>query len=97
VTTQSYDDAVEMLLGGKVDILIADYPFCAFTAFRFSEKGLIAGQAKLTYEPLGIAVLEDALLVNWLENFMMMFEANGQLKSLISQWFQNGAWVKQLP
>ena len=59
--------------------------------------GLIAGKAKLTYEPLGIAVLEDALLINWLENFMMMLEGNGQLKSLMSRWFQDGAWTKQLP
>jgi polar amino acid transport system substrate-binding protein len=97
VTTQSYDDAVEMLFAGKIDILIADYPFCAFTAFRFNEKGLIAGQAKLTFEPLGIAVLEDALLINWLENFMLMLEGSGQLKSLNIRWFQDGAWIKQLP
>ena len=77
--------------------MIADYPFCAFTAFRFSEKGLAAGQNKLTYEPLGIAVPEDALLINWLQNFMMMPAGSGQLKSFNTRWFQDGPWIKTLP
>jgi polar amino acid transport system substrate-binding protein len=97
VATQSYDEAIDMLLGGKIDAVIADYPFCAFTAFRFSEKGLVAGQDKLTYEPLGVAVPEDALLINWLQNFMMMLEGSGQLKSLNTRWFQDGSWIKTLP
>jgi len=97
VTTQSYDDALDMLFQNKIDALVADYPFCAFTAFRFSEKGLIAGQAKFTYEPLGIAVPEDALLINWLQNFMMMLDGSGQLKSLNNRWFQDGSWIKELP
>jgi polar amino acid transport system substrate-binding protein len=97
VATPSYDEAIDMLLGDKIDAVIADYPFCAFTAFRFSEKGLIAGQNKLTYEPLGIAVSEDALLINWLQNFMMMLEGSGQLKSLNTRWFQDGSWIKTLP
>jgi polar amino acid transport system substrate-binding protein len=97
IATQSYDEAIEMLLGGKVDAVIADYPFCAFTAFRFSEKGLIAGQNKLTHEPLGIAVPEDALLINWLQNFMMILDGSGQLKSLNTRWFQDGSWIKTLP
>jgi polar amino acid transport system substrate-binding protein len=97
VATESYDEAIDMLMGGKIDAVIADYPFCAFTAFRFSEKGLIAGQNKLTYEPLGIAVPEDALLINWLQNFMMMLEGSGQLKALNTRWFQDGSWIKTLP
>jgi len=97
VATQSYDEAIDMLLGDKIDAVIADYTFCAFTAFRFREKGLIAGQNKLTYEPLGIAVPEDTLLINWLQNFMTMLEGSGQLKSLNTLWFQEGSWIKALP
>ena len=97
VTTQSYDDAIDMLLEDKIDALIADYPFCAFTASRLGEKGLVAGQAKLTYEPLGVAVTEDALLINWLQNFMMMLDGSGQLKLLNNRWFKDGSWIKELP
>ena len=97
VTTKSYDEAVEMLFQNKIDALIADYPFCAFSAFRNRDKGLVAGQSKLTFEPLGIAVPEDTLLINWLQNFMMMLEGSGQMKVLNNHWFKDGSWIKELP
>ena len=97
VTTKSYDEAVEMLFQDKIDALIADYPFCAFTAFRYEDKGLIAGQSKLTFEPLGIAVSEDVLLINWLQNFMMALEGSGQLKIMNQRWLKDGSWIKELP
>ena len=95
--TKSYDEAVEMLLQDKVNAIVADYPFCAFTAFRYQDKGLVAGQSKFTVEPLGIAIPEDALLSNWLGNFLNMLEASGQLKNLTEKWFQDGSWIKELP
>ena len=97
VTTASYDEAVEMLFQDKINAVVADYPFCAFTAFRNKDKGLVAGQSKLTFEPLGIAVQEDALLINWLQNFMIMLEGSGQLKILNKRWFQDASWIKELP
>jgi polar amino acid transport system substrate-binding protein len=97
VPADSYDSALEMLFSDNVDILIADSPFCAFTAFRYPDKGLTAGQDKLTFEPLGIAVAEDALLINWLQNFMVRLNGSGQLKILIEKWLKDGSWVSQLP
>jgi len=97
VTTNSYDEALEMLFQDKINALIADYPFCAFTAFRYEDKELVAGQSKLTFEPLGIAVPEDTLLINWLQNFLMMLEGSGQMKILNQRWFQDGSWIKDLP
>jgi polar amino acid transport system substrate-binding protein len=97
VTTKSYDEAIELLFQDKVDALVADYPFCAFSAFRYQDKGLVAGQSKFTVEPLGIAVPEDTLLINWLGNFLNMLEASGQMKMLNKKWFQDGSWIKQLP
>jgi polar amino acid transport system substrate-binding protein len=97
VTTASYDAAVDMLLKDKIDAVIADYPFCAFTAFRNKENGLVAGQSKLTFEPLGIALQEDTLLINWLRNFMLLLEGSGQLKILNKRWFQDASWIKELP
>jgi polar amino acid transport system substrate-binding protein len=95
--TPSYDAAVDMLLQDKVDALVADYPYCAFTAFRFQDKGLVAGQSKFTIEPLGIAIPEDTLLINWLGNFLTMLDASGQMKMLNKHWFQDGSWIKELP
>jgi polar amino acid transport system substrate-binding protein len=97
VPTKSYDEAIELLFQDKVNALVADFPFCAFTAFRYQDKGLVAGQSKFTVEPLGIAVPEDTLLINWLGNFLKMLEASGQMKILNKRWFQDGSWINQLP
>ncbi len=97
VKVKAYDAAVDMLLRDEIKALVADYPFCAFSAFRYREKGLVAGQSRLTFEPLGIAVKPNTLLINWLRNFMIMLEGSGQLKLLGQKWFENGDWIKQLP
>jgi polar amino acid transport system substrate-binding protein len=97
VKTKSYDEAIDMLLADKVSAVVADYPFCAFSAFRHQDQGLVSGQSKFTVEPLGIAIPEDVLLINWLSNFLNMLEASGQLKGLTEKWFQDGAWIKDLP
>jgi len=96
VPAKSYDEALGLLFEDKIDVLVADYPFCAFTAFRYQEKGLVAGQSRLTFEPLGIAVKEDTLLINWLTNYMKMLDASGQLRQLNDRWFKSSAWIKDL-
>ena len=96
VTTKSYDEALGLLFEDKIDVLIADYPFCAYTAFRHQEKGLVAGQSRLTFEPLGIAVKEDTLLINWLNNFLNILDASGQLKKRSDYWFNNPSWIKDV-
>jgi polar amino acid transport system substrate-binding protein len=97
VKIKSYDKAIELLSKGKINALIADYPYCAFTAFRYRDKGLIAGQAQLTFEPLGIAVPEDTLLINLLQNFLATLNGTGQLKKLNERWLKDGSWIKELP
>jgi polar amino acid transport system substrate-binding protein len=96
-TTRSYDEAVEMLLNDKIDVVVADYPFCALTAYRYSDKGLIAGDMRLTYEPLGIAMKEDTLLINWMRNFITSLEGSGALDRLRNHWFNEDVWEKELP
>ncbi len=94
---KSYDVALDMLLQNKIKALVADYPFCAFSAFRHRDQGLVAGQSRLTFEPLGIAVKPDTLLINWLRNFLVMLDGSGQLKLLGQKWFESGDWIKELP
>lgn len=95
--TPSYQEAMALLSDKKIDVLIADYPFCAFTAYRYPEKGLLPGRSPLTFEPLGIAMREDPLLINWVQNFLLVLEGNGELKKMQSKWLNSGAWVDELP
>jgi len=97
VKVKNYDEAVAMLKQDKIKALVADYPFCAFAAFRYRDEGLVAGQSRLTFEPLGIAVKPDTLLINWLRNFVIMLDGSGQLKLLTQKWFESGDWIKELP
>jgi len=98
VTPNSLDEAVDLVIQGKVDALVADYPVCAVSAFRYPGKGLAAGEVRFTVEPLGIALpANDPLLVNWVENFLKLLQGTGGLANLEERWFKDGSWVKELP
>jgi polar amino acid transport system substrate-binding protein len=97
VFAHSYDEAIGLLFEGKIDVLVADFPFCALTAYRHQDKRLFAGQSPLTFEPLGIAMKEDTLLINWVQNFLAILNGNGELKEMHSQWLNGGPWIDELP
>jgi ABC-type amino acid transport substrate-binding protein len=40
---------------------------------------------------------EDALLINWLDNFMKALIDSGELNHMRDRWFKDGSWVQQLP
>jgi len=93
----SYDEAIDLLLKNKIDVIVADFQFCALTAYRQQKKGLIAGQSALTFEPLGIAMAEDTLLINWVQNFLNQFQGTGELKKASEKWLNPGSWIDDLP
>jgi polar amino acid transport system substrate-binding protein len=98
LVTDTLDEAMELIFQNKADALIADYPYCAVMAFRHQDKGLTAGQARLTFEPLGIALpANDPHLVNWVENFLALVRGSGELERLAKHWFSAGPWVQELP
>lgn len=97
VFTNNLDEAIDLILKGEVDVLFADYSFCAVTAYRHKDNGLIAGASPLTFEPLGIAMAEDALLINWTRNFLTNLQGSGKIEELGEKWLSGGPWVDDLP
>ncbi|MGD8893863.1 MAG: transporter substrate-binding domain-containing protein [Desulfobacterales bacterium] len=97
ILTHSYEEAIDLLFKGKIDVIVADYYFCALTAYRYQDKGLIAGESPLTFEPLGIAMAEDTLLINWVQNFMISLQGSGKLKEMGKKWLKGGPWIDELP
>ena len=96
-TTGTYDEAVDMVLKDKVQAMIADYPICVVSVFRYPEAGLLSVVTPLTYEPIGIAIpASDPLLMNWATNTLNSIEASGQLDELRLKWFARGAWLDKL-
>ena len=98
IRTKTYDAAVKMVLEGRVDAFVADYPICIISVFRYPDQGLISLITPLTYEPIGIGMpANDPHLVNWVENFLGTLEGSGQLEELRAYWFEDASWLKDLP
>jgi polar amino acid transport system substrate-binding protein len=96
-TTKNYDDAVDMVLQDKVHAMIADYPICVVSVFRYPNAGLLSVVTQLTYEPIGIAIpANDPLLMNWTRNTLNNFEGSGMLDELKLKWFAEGDWLEKL-
>jgi polar amino acid transport system substrate-binding protein len=96
-TTGNYDEAVDMVLQDKVQAMIADYPICVVSVFRYPEAGLLSVVTQLTYEPIGIAIpANDPLLMNWTRNTLNNIEGSGILDELKLKWFAEGDWLNKL-
>ena len=94
----NYDEALELVIQGKATAMVADYPFCMVSSYRYKDKKLATTDEPFTYEPLGIALSpNDPLLVNVVENYLMTLEGSGGLKRLTDRWFKDASWLKELP
>ena len=57
----------------------------------------MAGKSPFTFEPLGIAMSEDTLLINWAQNFMISLQGSGKLKEMGKKWLKGVSWMDELP
>lgn len=97
VPTDDYDQAIAMVLDGKVQAMVADFPICNVSVFRYRDKGLTTLKSPLNYEPIGIAMLPtDPLLLNWAQNFVTYLLNSGELELLRQKWFEDASWLPQL-
>ena len=87
-----------MVLEDKVQAMVADYPICVVSVFRYPNAGLLSVVTTLTYEPIGVGMpAGDPLLVNWMENFMGIAEETGLLQELRQKWLLQADWLQRLP
>jgi polar amino acid transport system substrate-binding protein len=95
---QSYDEAVQAVIDGRVDALVADFPICVISVFRNPDAGLISLSSPFNFEPIGIAMpANDPLFTNLVTNYVNLLEGTGLLEELRSRWFVDAAWLDQLP
>ena len=89
--------ALDLLLAKKVQVVVADYPFCSFSSFRYRSQGIVTGDKPFTFEAYGIAIAPgDQLFENLVQNFLTIVKGSGQLQMLDQKWFKNAGWVKEL-
>ena len=98
ISTSTLDESLMLLLDGKVDAIVADYPFCRVAEFRYKDRGFTMFDKPLTFEPVGIAVSgKDPLFINLVQNYLTVMTGSGALKQLQEKWFKSNDWMKELP
>jgi len=98
ISTSTLDESLMLLLDSKVDVIVADYPFCRVAEFRYKDRGFTMFDKPLTFEPVGIAVSgKDPLFVNLVQNYLTVVTGSGALKQLQEKWFKSNDWMKELP
>ncbi len=98
ITVKDYDAAVDMVISGEVDALVADMPQCVLSVLRFPNAGLATLQSPLSIEPIGIAVSKnDKQFANLVDNYMDTFGKMGMLNKLRQKWFEDKSWIAALP
>lgn len=96
ITPNSLKEGIDLLSTGKADVLVADFPFCVWSVLAFKDKKLFAGQSPLTHEPLGIALPEDTLMINLVDNQLERLKKEGKLKDIIEKWFNEVSWMDEI-
>ena len=98
VLADDYGQAVAMIKNDKAVAMVADYPICLVSVYRYPDVGLATLSKPISYEPIGIALPpNDPLLVNWVQNFLNTLEKTGEMDRLLERWFSDASWVKRLP
>ena len=98
VLADDYGQAVAMVQNDKAIAMVADYPICMVSVYRYREAKLGTLEKPFSYEPIGVALPpNDPLLVNWVQNFLNALEKAGEMKMLTEKWFKDTSWVNQLP
>jgi len=98
VLANDYDEALAMVRSDKAILMVADYPFCAVSVYRYRDDKLATLKKPISYEPIGVALPPgDPLLTNWVQNFLSAMEKAGELDRLLERWFTDASWIDRLP
>jgi polar amino acid transport system substrate-binding protein len=91
------NEAMKLLLDGKVKAVMSDTATCAVETVRYKDKNIVS-TPPLTFEPIGIAIAEnDSLFYNFLSNFLAGMKGSGDLDMITNKWFKDPSWIKELP
>lgn len=96
--TETLDEAIFLLLNGKVDGLISDYPYCKLLEHRLKGREFSIIPTILTKEDLGIGITgDDFLFANLIQNYLSIIQSQGLIDQMEQYWFKNNDWIKNLP
>jgi polar amino acid transport system substrate-binding protein len=92
-----YEQGLALVKEDKAQAMVADFPFCQISVYRYPDANLATLTNPLNAEPLGIAIqANDLLLMNWLQNFINIMEKTGEMKLLFDKWFKEFSWLTRI-
>jgi polar amino acid transport system substrate-binding protein len=98
VVIDNQEDAVQLILDGEIDGLVADFPFVEYALVRNLGKGLATLDVPLTTEPLGVALPANSpLFANLVQNYLNTLDYTGRLMQMKVRWMNDGDWLEEMP
>jgi polar amino acid transport system substrate-binding protein len=98
VLADNYDQAVAALRNDQAVAMVADYPICMVSVYRYPDAGFATLSKPISYEPIGVALpANDPLLVNWVQNSLNFLEKTGEMENLMARWLKDSSWLNRLP
>ncbi len=98
VEVNNYEEAIQQIIRGEADGLVADMPICALSVLRYPDHGLVTLKRPLSVEPIGIAVSrDDPQFLNLVDSYLEAYNKLGVVAGLREKWFEEKGWIAQLP
>jgi len=97
VLTANQEEAISKVRKDEAEIMVADYPACAYAVLRYGADGLVMLNRPMTIEPIGIALpIDDGLFINLVDNYLESLEVSGILAKMEEKWFENPYWLLEI-
>ncbi len=92
-----YDEGIDLIRKGEVDLMIADFSICAYAVLTNTAEQFYTLSQPLSIEPVGLAMpASDPLFLNLVDNFLVNMQLSGKLDELQNKWFNDGSWVEKV-
>ena len=98
VEIEDQEAAVERVVSGEIDGLVADVPFVEWALGRHAGRGLARLGRPFTTEPLGVALPPNSpLFANLVQNYLNTLDATGELMQMKMRWLAGGGGAGTRP
>ena len=95
-----FDDesqAVQELLNGRADAVVASAPLPAYQALKYPDKLYLPFNESFTKEPIGFALRKgDVDTLNFFNSWITVVESEGWLKEIKHYWFNTRDWESKI-
>lgn len=92
-----YDEGIDLIRKGEVDLMLADYSICAYAVLTNTAEQFYTLSQPLSIEPVGLAMpASDPLFLNLVDNFLVNMQLSGKLDELQKKWFNDGSWLEKV-